>query len=406
MAKFADYGFNKSHAAAYALVSYQTAWLKANHPTAFLAACMSLAINNTDKLAALRQEVGRLGIRLLPPDINRSSADFRVEVGADGTQSVRYALAAIKRVGLAAMKSLCMARGATEFRDLTDFAARVDPGPLNRMQLENLVRAGAFDRLEPNRARLLAGIDTVLRRAQSNSEEAASGQIGLFEPSLVDERLRLPNLPEWSDVERLSQEADAIGFHLTAHPLDAYRGLLAHLETVQTSDVEAQAQAGRTRIKIAGCIVDRKERPTRTGGKMAWLRLSDPTGMVEVTLFSEVLARRRDVLTPGRAVLVTVDLKVEGEALRITAQDLVDLEQVAAETTGGALRVWVERAEAVGPIHSILSRGPRGRGRIILVPQVDDERSVEMVLPELYAVTPRLAQALKSLPGVARIESG
>ena len=406
MAKFADYGFNKSHAAAYALVSYQTAWLKANHPTAFLAACMSLAINNTDKLAALRQEVGRLGIRLLPPDINRSSADFRVEVGADGTQSVRYALAAVKRVGLAAMKSLCMARGATEFRDLTDFAARVDPGPLNRMQLENLVRAGAFDRLEPNRARLLAGIDTVLRRAQSNSEEAASGQIGLFEPSLVDERLRLPNLPEWSDVERLSQEADAIGFHLTAHPLDAYRGLLAHLETVQTSDVEAQAQAGRTRIKIAGCIVDRKERPTRTGGRMAWLRLSDPTGMVEVTLFSEVLARRRDVLTPGRAVLVTVDLKVEGEALRITAQDLVDLEQVAAETTGGALRVWVERAEAVGPIHSILSRGPRGRGRIILVPQVDDERSVEMVLPELYAVTPRLAQALKSLPGVARIESG
>jgi DNA polymerase-3 subunit alpha len=404
MAKFADYGFNKSHAAAYALVSYQTAWLKANHPTSFLAACLSLAINNTDKLAALRQEIGRLGIALLPPDINRSEADFSVEVGPDGKEAIRYALAAVKRVGLEAMKSLCASRGLRPFADISDFAARVDPAPLNRMQLESLVRAGAFDCLETNRARLLAGIETVLKRAQSNSEEAASGQIGLFMGNPEAQVVRLPDLADWPDVERLGHEADAIGFHLTAHPLDAYRGLLRRLGTTGTADIETEARAGQTRLRIAGCVVDRKERPTRTGGKMAWLRVSDPAGMAEVTLFSEVLARRRDILTAGRAVLVTADIKIEGEAIRITAADVVDLEHVAAEAAGGAIRVWVDRIDALEPIRQVLSRGPKGRGSIILVPSVDAARRVEIVLPETCAVTPRLAQALKSLPGVARVE--
>ncbi len=405
MAKFADYGFNKSHAAAYALVSYQTAWLKANHPTAFLAACMSLAIANTDKLAALRQEVGRLGIRLLPPDINRSVADFRVETDSEG-EAIRYALAAVKRVGSAAMDALCASRGDRPFRDVSDFARRVDPGPLNRMQLENLVRAGAFDGLEPNRARLFASIETVLKRAQNNSEQAASGQIGLFGDESAAEGIRLPDLPDWPEVERLGHEADAIGFHLTAHPLDAYRALLRRLGTTRTGEVESEARAGRGRVRVAGCVIDRKERPTRTGGRMAWLRVSDPDGLIEVTLFSEVLSRRRELLTPGRAVLVTADLRLEGEALRITAHDVVDLDEVATGSAGGSIRVWIERAEAVEPIRSVLARGPKGRGSIILVPSVDEALQVEITLPDLYAVTPRLAQALKSLPGVARVEEG
>ncbi|MGI4957260.1 MAG: DNA polymerase III subunit alpha, partial [Janthinobacterium lividum] len=144
MAKFADYGFNKSHAAAYALVSYQTAWMKANHPVAFLAACMSLAREKTDKLAALRQEAERLGIKVLPPDINRSGADFTVEVAEDGTQSIRYALAAVKKVGLAAMQALEALRNGKAFADLADFAQRADPKQLNKMQIENLAKAGAF----------------------------------------------------------------------------------------------------------------------------------------------------------------------------------------------------------------------------------------------------------------------
>ncbi len=182
MARFADYGFNKSHAAAYALVAYQTAWMKANHPVAFLAACMSLAMSNTDRLGALRQDASRMGIRLLPPDINRSGADFSLERDEHGELCVRYALAAVKRVGMAAMQAVVAARAARPFADLADFAARVDPRLLNRMQLENLVRAGAFDALEPNRARLFAGAEMILRRAQASAEEKQSGRSACSAP--------------------------------------------------------------------------------------------------------------------------------------------------------------------------------------------------------------------------------
>ncbi|MFL5283988.1 MAG: DNA polymerase III subunit alpha, partial [Rhodopila sp.] len=176
MAKFADYGFNKSHAAAYALVAYQTAWLKANHPEVFLAACMSLAINNTDRLAALKQEAERGSIKILPPDINRSGADFSVERLDDGRLAIRYALAAIKKVGYSAMEAVEAARGEKPFANLADFAARVDPKQLNRMQIENLVRAGVLDQIDNNRARLFAAAETVLRRAQATQEEKSSGQ--------------------------------------------------------------------------------------------------------------------------------------------------------------------------------------------------------------------------------------
>ena len=139
---------------------------------------------------------------------------------------------------------------------------------------------------------------------------------------------------------------------------------------------------------------------------MAWLRISDPDGMVEVTLFSEVLSRRREILTAGRPVLATVDLKLEGEALRITASDVQDLEQVAAESGGGSLKVWVAALDALDPIRAILTRGPRGRGTVTLLPDLDGTRDVEVTLPARYAVTPLLAQSLKSVSGVVRVEEG
>ena len=403
MAKFADYGFNKSHAAAYALVSYQTAWMKANHPVAFLAACMSLARERTDKLAALRQEVARLGLRVLPPDINRSQADFAVEMAEDGGQSIRYALAAIKKVGLAAMQSVVASRASRPFTDLADFASRIEPRQVGKMQIENLARAGAFDRLEPHRARVFLGAETILRRAQAQSEEAASGQIGLFGSDARSELLRLPDVAEWPEIERLEMEADAIGFHLTAHPLDSYAGLLRRLGVTPCTGLEAAAQARIGRVKIAGCVVDRKERPTRTGGRMAWVRISDASGGCEVTLFSEVLAKARDVLVAGRPVLVTADLRLEGEMLRITAQEVMELD-AAASQAAAEMRIWVERAEALAPIRAILGRERGGRGRVVLLPCVDETQDVEVALPESYVVTPRLAQALKLVAGVARVE--
>ncbi len=406
MAKFADYGFNKPHAVAYALVAYQTAWMKANHPVAFIAASMSLGVNNTDRLAALRQEATRLGIPMLPPDINRSQADFAIEILPDGTQAIRYALAAVKKVGKAAMEAVTAARGETPFRDLADFAARVDPRQLNRMQLENLVRAGAFDPLEANRARLFAAADMVLRRASAEAEEKESGQIGLFGPAggaAGPAPLRLPDMPDWPPMERLGFEAEAIGFHLTAHPLDVYAGALRRLGAVPSNRLEERAQSGAARVKLAGSVINVKERPTRTGGRMAWVRLSDSGGSYEVTLFSEVLSRARDLLAAGTSVLVTADLRLEGEALRITAQDLAPLDQAAA-AAGAGMKVWLEGTAAVPHIRTILGREGSGKGRVVLVPRLDRSQTLEITLPGGFNVSPRLAQALKLVPGVERVE--
>ncbi len=401
MAKFADYGFNKSHAAAYALVSYQTAWMKANHPEAFLAACMSLAMGNTDKLAALRQEAERMGIRVLPPSINASGADFTVEAAADGTLAIRYALAAVKKVGFAAMQGLVAARGRRPFADVSDFAARIDGRSVTKMQLENLARAGAFDAIDANRARLFAGAETILRSAQARAEEASSGQIGLFgggEP----ERLRLPAIADWPDMERLGYEAEAVGFHLTAHPLDGFASLLKRLGAVPTTALQARAEAGGGRVKVAGCVAGSKERTTKSGNRMAWVTLSDAGGSCEVTLFSEVLGQARPLLAAGAPLLVTVDLRMEGEALRITAQDVVTLDRAALEA-GAGMRIWLKTTEAVPHIRALLDREGKGRGSVSLMPMLDGPE-VEIALPGRFAVTPRLRQALKTIAGVERVD--
>jgi DNA polymerase-3 subunit alpha len=401
MAKFADYGFNKSHAAAYALVSYQTAWMKANHPVPFLAACMSLAIANTDKLAALRQEAERMGIRVLPPSINLSQADFSVEALPDGKLAIRYALAAIKKVGAGAMESLVATRGDRPFADVADFASRVDPRSMNKMSLENLARAGAFDALDANRARVFTGAETILRRAQARAEEAGSGQIGLFGGAGQD-TLRLPDIPDWPDIERLGYEAEAVGFHLTAHPLDGFAALLKRLGAVPTNQLAARAGAGATRVKIAGCVAGTKERTTRSGSRMAWVTLSDAVGSCEVTLFDRVLADARPLLQAGAPLLVSADLRLEGEALRITVQDLQSLDQAAA-AAGAGMRIWLERTEAVSHIRAILEREGKGRGRVTLVPMLETQE-VEITLPGGVPVTPRLRQALKMVPGVERVD--
>ena len=404
MAKFADYGFNKSHAAAYALVAYQTAWLKANHPEVFIAACMSLAISNTDRLAALKQEAERGRIPILPPDINRSAADFSVERLEDGRLAIRYALAAVKRVGFAAMVSIVEARGDRDFTDVADFANRIDPKQLSRAQVENLARAGAFDRLEPNRAKLHGGAETIVRRAQARREEMESGQIGLFGgASAKPEPLRFPDIKDWALLERLSFEAEAIGFHLTAHPLDSYAQALRRLGAIKANEVEGRAHAGTMRAKLAGTVVAIKERITRTGSRMAWVRISDASGSIEVTCFSEVLSRSREILVQGSNVLVTAELKVEGEAVRVTAHDVMLLEK-AADLAGASIRVWLRETEAVPHIRDLLSRQGAGKGRVILVPRIGTERSVEIALPGGYSVTPKLAQALTILPGVERVD--
>ncbi|MGY4800468.1 DNA polymerase III subunit alpha [Teichococcus aerofrigidensis] len=401
MEKFAEYGFNKSHAAAYALVAYQTAWLKANYPVAFLAASMTLDMDKTEKLANHMQEASRLGIPVLPPDVNRSAAEFRVERREDGGQAIRFALAAVKRVGLQAMRDLVRARDARgPFASVAEFAGRVDPKLLNKMQLENLARAGAFDSLEKNRARMAASAEVILRRAQASAEERVSSQIGLFGGGdSRPEPLRLPEVQDWPELERLSQEAEAVGFHLSAHPLDTYRDVLRKLRAVPIAQLQQRAEAGAGVLRIAGTVVNSKERTTRTGSRMAWLRLSDASGSTEVTLFSEVLLKNRALLFEGNALLVTAEARMEGETLRLTAQGLESLDKAAAGV-GQMLRLRIEAAEAVAPIRAMLEKEGPGRGRVVLVPRLGPAQEVEVALPGHWNVSPRLAQAMKVVPGV------
>jgi DNA polymerase-3 subunit alpha len=402
MERFADYGFNKSHAAAYALVAYQTAWLKANHPVVFLAASMSLDINNTDKLAALKAEAAVMGVDILPPDINASAADFRIERKPDGVLAVRYALAAIKKVGMAAMQVVC---AAAPFSSLADFADRVDAKQLNRQQLENLVRAGAFDALERNRARLLAGAEMVLRRAHEAGESRATNQIALFGSAGDVAPLRLPEMAPWMPMEALVHEREAIGFHLTAHPLDAYGRTLARLGVVPVASVAARVANGASRLKIAGAIESVRNAKSSRGTAMAHLRIGDGSGACEATAFSEVLSSARELLREGTLVVLTVTARTMGETLRLTVEE-VELLDHAAGRAGQGVRIWLDETATLAHIRTILDQAGRGRGRVVLVPRlaVGPADEVEIALPGGFQVTPRLAQALKVIPGVAQVE--
>ena len=406
MAKFAEYGFNKSHAAAYALVSYQTAWLKANHPVAFLAASMTLDLDKTEKLASHMQEASRLGIAVLPPDVNRSGAAFLVERTPEGKEAIRFALAAVKRVGAQAMRDLVAARDAKgPFRSLAEFAERVDPRLLNKMQIENLAKAGAFDSLEGNRARLVAGAETVLRRAQASAEDRASAQIGLFGGAdAAPEPLRLPDIPDWPQLEKLAYEAEAVGFHLSAHPLDTYKAVLKRLGVVASAEIAGRARGGAARLRLAGTVVATKERTTRTGSRMCWLSLSDQAGSYEVTLFSEVLSRSRDLLEEGTAVLVSAEARLDGEQLRLTASEVEGLEK-AAQGVGQSIRLWLDGVGAVPHVQNLLAREGRGKGRVMLIARTAPGQEVELALPGAFNVSPRLMQAMKVLPGVAEVEA-
>ena len=324
--RFAEYGFNKSHAAAYALVAYQTAYMKANFPVEFLAATMTLDMGNTDKLAEFRAEAERLGIKVDPPSVNRSAVDFEV----DGN-TIIYALAALKGVGKQAVEAIIAARNSRAFADLADFAARVNPRAVNKRVLESLTAAGAFDTFEKNRARVFAALDAVLARAQRAHETAAVGQSELFGGGAAREQIALPQIEPWLPAERLRREYEAVGFFLSGHPLDDYAAVLKKLRVQSWAEFARAVKAGTTAGRVAATVVSRTERRTRTGSKMGIIGLSDPSGHFEAVIFSEGLAEHRDLLEPGTAVLLFLSAEVQGDEVRARIQSAEPLDNAARE---------------------------------------------------------------------------
>ena len=407
VAMFAGYGFNKSHAAAYALVAYQTAYLKANYPVEFLAASMTLDINNTDKLSGFHQELDRGGITLLPPDINASEATFTVGRDGAGAPGIRYALAALKNVGAGAMQALVGERQAIgPFKDMADFARRLDTRVVNKRQLENLVRAGAFDGLNPNRKHIFETIETLLRQASVSASDRASGQIGLFgEISLPTGTLRLSEMADWSPSERRKEEFDAIGFFLTGHPLDAYAKSLERAKARRYADVLKDRNSGP--VTLAGTVIAKKLRTSKGGSRFAFVQLSDTSGMFELTVFSEVLGTCAEVLEVGSSLFIRATAQFEGESLRLTALAVEPLERVMARTAEG-LRVTLQSAEPLAPLERILAAQENERngahGRVTVISRLDALTEVEIGLPGRYAVSPAVLQAVQSIPGVVAVE--
>jgi len=404
VAKFAGYGFNKSHAAAYALVAYQTAYLKANHPVEFLAASMSLDLGNTDKLSTYRQELARLAIPLLPPDVNRSGAEFGVEALPGGAgKGIRYALAALKGVGVPAVRSLVESRTERPFRDLADLARRVDPRAVTKKQVEVLARAGALDALHPNRAQAFAVADLVSREAAVAAGERATQQTSLFAGAPAGDGWRLPEIEDWPAMERLRNEFEALGFYLSAHPLDAYGRTLERLGVARSAAIAERLTAGgSTRVKLAGIVVAKRERTSARGSRYAFVQMSDPSGFFEITLFSEVLNQVRDLLDGGEPLMVTADVQVLDETVRLTAVAVEPLDRLAAQA-GAGLRVFLRDQAPLDHLRRLIDREAKvrgGRGRISLVLGIDAGREVEMALPGGYRVSPGMRAAVKSLPGV------
>jgi DNA polymerase III subunit alpha len=403
MAKFAGYGFNKPHAAAYALVTYQTAYLKANHPVEFMAALMTLELGNTDKLNLLRQELDRLGIRLLPPDINRSQPTFSVETDPkSGRPAIRYALAAVKGVGAQAMQVLVGERGENgRFKDLFDLAQRLDARTFNRGQFESLAKAGAFDPLDPNRAQTFAAAELLLRQASRAASERQDGQGSLFGLGLPD-RPALPLIDDWPPVEKLQHEFAAIGFYLSSHPLDAYGRSLERAGILRWADLPAALAAnGATRFRLAGIVVGRKERTSARGNRFAFVQMSDPSGVFEVTLFAEMLKEARALFDAGQPLAVTVDVRSEEDSLRLTAQKIEPLDDVVAHAAAG-LRVFLGEARALAHLKNLFAREGNGRGRVSVVLDLDDSE-VEIAIPGGFRVDPRMRAAVKSLPGIVDV---
>ncbi len=420
LAKFADYGFNKSHAAAYALVSYHTAYMKAHYPVEFLAASMTLELNNTDKLSEFRAEAQRLGIKVEAPNVNRSGATFEV-----GENTIYYALAALKGVGPQAVELIVEERRKGVFTSLADFAARVNPRAINKRVIESLAAAGAFDTLEPNRARVFAGADAILAACQRSHEAVTIGQNDMFGGLADAPSIMLPQIEPWLPAERLRREYDAIGFFLSGHPLDDYATVLKRLRVQSWAEFSRAVKTGATAGKVAATVVSRMERRTKTGNKMGIMGLSDPTGHFEAVLFSEGLAQYRDVLEPGAAVLLQLGAELQGEDVRARVLHAEPLDDAAAKTQKGLriflrdtrpLELIVKRLAGPEPAPGNGSAAPKGTspglasrangdGEVSLVMMLDLETEVEMKLPGRFKVSPQIAGAIKAVSGVVDVQT-
>ncbi len=374
--KFAGYGFNKSHSVAYGWISYQTAYLKANHPVEFMSGLLSNEIDNTEKISIFVGECKRMGIPILPPDVNRSSLKFTPEIGDTGN-CIRYGLAAIKNVGQGAMEAAIRERqSAGDFASLEDFCRRLDPRVANRKMLESLVKAGAFDFLGRERSELFACIDDSLAAASSSHRDRASGQVSLFDDIVAPPpKASSAAVPAWSQHDRMSYEKELLGFYVTGHPLDAYAVGIAD-GRYQTVGSLAELD-DRASFRIAGYLTQVDKKFTKKEGKpFAVVWMEDLTGALEVVAWNETFIKIGDALVPGKVVAIQGTLDKRDDTVRATALKIKTLEPDPPGTSlpngnsNGPLVLRFSEAatrDELQEVHQILASAPGAtRVRIML----------------------------------------
>ncbi len=402
IASFAGYGFNKSHAAAYALVCYQTAWLKANYPVEFIAASMALDAGNTDKLAVFRQDCLYKGISVLPPDLNRSESSFSVERDDSGNWAIRYALGAVRNVGAEAMEKLVTIRKEEGiFTTLDNLARRLPREGANKRQLENLVKAGAFDSLHENRREIFEALDQLLGQADFYRREAQSSQSSLFGADSTDAApaFRFSAGPDWTQSNRLKLEFEALGLYLSSHPLDSYQAQLDKLKVTPSNQL-AETMHGQisARVRLAGKISSVQERVSAKGNRFAFVQLTDKAGMYEATFFSEALNAARPLLNSDGPVLLSADAKTENDTIRLLAVRLQSLDEAIAMHHSG-LGIKITDAACLEPIKDALREDGGGLAPLKFF-VVDGLREIEITLPNKFRLSGELRQKLHTIPGI------
>jgi len=405
--KFAGYGFNKSHAAAYALVAYQTAWLKAHHRAEFYAASMSFDMALTDKLGVFVEDMRRGDVECLPPDINASDAFFTVENGA-----VRYALGALKGVGEKAMEALVEERTrGGPFSSLEDFAARIDPRSLNRRQLESLAAAGAFDSLKPERAAIFAAAETILAHAASAHDQRTSGQAGLFGVSSAESApIRLPRDAEWTLAQRMAAERDAFGFYFSAHPVDAQRHLLdAHqVKTfAELADIRI-AEGERVTAVMAALAEGVRWRVSAKGRRYMVASLSDRSGQFEATVFDDEPGSAIETAAKaGECGLLTVELdrRAGDETPRVTIKRFQPLDSLAKRTRL-EMTVRIASADLIPLVARELASARGGNGVVRFVVGLSGGGEATVLAGRDFILDGELAARVARIAGDAAVQLG
>lgn len=401
MEKFASYGFNKSHAAAYSLVSYQTAYLKAHYPVEFMCAVMSLDMTNVDKLLLYKEECKKMGFKVLPPDINKSDADFDVEDG-----NIRYALAAIKSVGAANMEAIAAERHAHgPYKDVSDFIHRIDAKQINRRQLEQLIKAGAFDCLDKNRGKLFANIETIVQHISAATELKTSSQSSLFGDQELQAKVKLAEKPDWPELEKLKLEAEAIGFYLSAHPLDSYSRGMERLGVKKCNEVFQGIRTGDTiRAKLAGCVNSFQKRISKNGNKYAFLEISDGSSNFEGLLFSEGLTRFEETIKSCLPLLVSVTIDKQNEEgnPRVMINSVETLDKAIADVANG-LEISLNDTSAVPKLKEILGKDRNGKNKIYIKPD-NDNWDIRIELSGGFALQGDVLSQIRGLAGVTTVK--